>query len=165
MWTALISVMQFQYDMKLKVMLSFALVRICFHFSWIISPFVLLVYMSLFFTRRGRSWKSLCHSKQSYIAGVLSFSFYFVRSLFTSRWCENTDVTLHEFLPLVRSSFLSVIFFMMFHWCKSLWNEFRSKYSISSKLREWFSPKHKHPRFYVCLHLSQFRAWMGVINS
>lgn len=59
--------------------------------------------------------------------------------------------------------FVRAFFFMIFHWCKSLWNEFRSKYSISSKLREWFNRKLKHPRLYVSLRLS-FRAWMGVIN-
>lgn len=154
--------MQFQYVMKLKVMLSFALIRICsvpFHDQLNNQSICFACIVSLFFTRRSRSWKSLCDIEQSYIAGFLSFSFYFVPNLFTSHWCENTDVTLHEFLLLI-SSLLSVPFFMMFHCCKSLWNEFRSKYSISSKLREWFSPKHKHPRFYVCLHLS-FRAWMG----
>lgn len=57
--------MRFQCDTKLKVILSFAVVRICFHFSWIINPFVLLVYMSLFFTRSSRSWKLLCHSAKT----------------------------------------------------------------------------------------------------
>lgn len=120
--------MQFQCDTKLKVILSFAVVRICFHFSWIINPFVLLVYISLFFTRSSRSWKLLCHSKQSYIAGVLSFSFYFVRSLFTSRWCENTDVTLHEFLLLI-SSFLSVPFFS---WYSIGVNLFEMSFGVST---------------------------------